>query len=779
MSGDHSGDSACFPEPGIRARIQAIALPPRISDPEFRRQMESVVSRGLLFGGLAAIILATAFVAMHSVIGGRAVVWSYAADSSAKSIVVWDKVVLVGMGLVAILIAGWDRMARWRIPIAGILILAACSVILVDDFLQQSVHFSAAYVVLVLLVAAATMPFKMWQMLILCILAASLLPLFATVFAAGQDIAGAVRSQTIYVALSTLLLSGISGLLYRYRVEQYLGRRALEKLNTALTRQTRELEREKIKTEEQTQRLIEMETIKSQFFLNISHEFRTPLTLIFGPARDALDGAYGPLDARLRNHLDALHRNALRLKHLIDQLLDLSRIEAGHQSIDARPHDLPTFLREMHRSFVLHAEKHGILFTCQSSVEQLTVLFDAREMEKVITNLLSNAFKHTPREGRIRLSLEVHEQVEIRVRDTGEGIHPDDLPLVFDRFHRARTGLSEETPGTGIGLALARELVELHGGTIEAESEAGFGTRITITLPLSLVQQNGAVEAFGENGDHCEGTQWLDGIDATVVASAEAPLVLVVDDNADVRQYVSDHLAHRYRVVQAADGEEALATARENPPDLVISDVLMPRVDGYALCRAIRDDPQLASVPVIFLTARATEEGRIEGLEARADDYIVKPFSAAELLVRVENLIDLRRRLRPSRSQVPGLSPTPIELPSFDELFLQRVRETIESHIGDSNFGVEWLADEVALSPRQLQRRIHTTLHLSAGGLIRMMRLQRAAQLLERRCGSVAEVAGKVGFRDAVYFSRLFRQTYGVPPSEYAISPRVLIDQAV
>jgi signal transduction histidine kinase/DNA-binding NarL/FixJ family response regulator len=750
------------------ARPRLFATDSCESDPDFKRLIGDLSRRGLVFGGLGAISMTLVFVLLQVTFGGRSLGWVFDPDAGVSTVLLWDKLVLLVVGIVCIGFSRTRAALEWGRLVGAVLVLVVCAAILIDDFMHESVHSSSAYLVLVLLVAAGSFPFRPLQILGLTALAAAMLPALVYAFGAGTEMAGSVRTQIIYMIISSIMLTGITALIYRHRVEQYLWSRHLKHLNDELQTRSRALELAKLRTEEQAHRLEELEAAKSRFFSDISHEFRTPLTLILGPVQDALAERYGPLESRLRRHLEMMRRNALRLRHLINELLDLSRIEAGRKTLSLRHGDLHGFLREISKGFVQHAERSGVQFAYHSTVDKLPCVFDPSEMEKVITNLLSNAFKFTPEGGRIQLSLDVEGGIEIRVRDTGMGIAPAEMPRIFDRFQSAGSEKRSEGAGAGIGLALARELVQLHGGTIRAESEPGFGTTMIVNLPQLEATEvsEGVVVVSGDGGlDDIELIRSMTELPTPVEPGA--PHVLIVDDNADVREYISDLLTSRYRVSVAGDGKEALVMATELRPDLVISDVMMPSLDGFELCRLLREQPETAGIPIVLLTARATEDAKIAGLEAGADDYLYKPFSASELLVRVENLIELRRRLVSGARQPSKFGPSIPDVPSADEVFVDRVRAVIEEHIGDSNFGVEWLADEVALSPRQLQRRIHVAMRLSAGGLIRMMRLQRAGQLFDRRAGTVSEVAYKVGFRDAVYFSRLFRQTFGVSPSEY------------
>ena len=593
-------------------------------------------------------------------------------------------------------------------------------------------------------------------------------------------------------AYALFLVLGVASLfgLIRWRV-RYLERRAGE-LEAMVSARTAEVVQQKATIEAQAQKLQELDRLKSRFFANISHEFRTPLLLILGPLQDTLDGVYGSVGAALRRQIEMMQRSGYRLLRLINQLLDLSKLESGNMRLQARRANLMPFLKGIVLSFSSMAERKHIDLQLHTEENRIDLDFDPDKLEKVFFNLLSNAFKFTPEHGAISVhagTVAGEDQVEIRVSDTGRGIPPEALPFIFDRFHQVDAATAREHEGTGIGLALVRELVTLHGGTITAESTPGEGSAFIVRIPVSgapervdgeraedeAVQGDGAV-----NGRYREislRALWEIESDGGVAdvelpspLPAEAPTILLVEDNPDVRAYVKTHLARHYHLDEAADGVEGLEQARRRPPDLIISDVMMPRMDGYALCRTIKTDPDLNHIPVILLTAKAGEESKVEGLETGADDYIYKPFSADELLARAENLIEIRRLLRQRFSrEVVAVQPSEIAVTSTDTAFLERVQAVVEEYMANSNFGAEWLADEVGLSPRQLRRKLKDLTNLSTAGYIRSMRLQRAAQLLEEQAGNVSEVAYAVGFQDPKHFSKLFRQVFGVAPSQVRV----------
>ncbi len=582
------------------------------------------------------------------------------------------------------------------------------------------------------------------------------------------------RTWWAYSLYGLLMVGSVlgAGLAYRRRVI----RAEQEKARERELQQAREIERLNVQLEVQNRKLVRLTEIRSRFFANISHEFRTPLTLLLGPVEDALHSEEG-FD-RLRHNLLIMQRNAHRLLELIDQLLDLARLESGSMKLRAGPLDLITFMREMVESFAARAEAERIALQFVAEADECEVYADPDKVEKIFSNLLANAFKFTPEGGRIRVRLLVEDgsHALVEVRDTGQGMTPEELTHIFDRFYQADSTLTRKHGGAGIGLALAKELVELHGGTIDVESQPGFGAIFTVRLPLGSAHlpPDSVMEAEAHPIARRPVSAYVEPVDdgeAKEPGPAGAPLVLVVEDHAELRAYIRKHLARTYRVAEAADGVEGLEAAHQELPDLVIADVMMPGMDGIALCRAIKQDDRLAHVPVILLTARADEESRLEGLTTGADDYLTKPFSMEELLVRVENLIELRRTLRQRFSGELVIRPTGVSVPSEEAAFLEQVRTVVEQRLGDSGFVIDQLADEMGLSRRHFHRRIKELTGLTPGGYIRMMRLERAAQLLEQRAGNVSEIAYRVGFQDPDYFSRLFKQAYGVSPSGFAGEP--------
>lgn len=583
------------------------------------------------------------------------------------------------------------------------------------------------------------------------------------------------------LALGLCLAVAVAGffLARLWAVRQRARRQALERL---VAERTATIAR-------QAERLQELDRLKSQFFANISHELRTPLTLTLGPLQEAVAGRFGPVREDLAKQLQVALRNAQRLLGLVDQLLDASRLDAGSLRLRLRRGDLATVARQRVEAFLPLAERREIELSLAAPVEPVEVWFDEVQIEKVFDNLLGNALKFTPRGGKVHVSVAAPPEtgrVEVSVQDNGPGIPADQVARVFDRFYQVEAPARRRWPGAGIGLALARQLVELHRGSISVESAEGVGARFTVTLqrgrnhlPPELLDDRPPVRELRPSGTFVLTADLLDETQAAPAVMAESgddrTTVLVVEDNADIRAYIRRQLEPAYRVVEAADGAEGLAQARSVVPDLVVSDVMMPRLDGNDLFRALRADPELEFIPVILLTAKASAENRIEGLREGVDDYLVKPFDPRELRARIDNLIASRRRLFDRLAATPPrpLRAREVQVTSADEAFLARVQAAVEERLGDTDLTVEGLAEALACDRSYLLRKLRTLTGETPSGLIRSLRLQRAEQLLRAGAGTVSEVAYTVGFKSVAHFSNAFQERYGERPSAFAARHRV------
>ncbi len=523
-----------------------------------------------------------------------------------------------------------------------------------------------------------------------------------------------------------------------------------------------------------------LEETKSRFFVNLSHEFRTPLTLLLGPIRDALDGAVGE---SFHRQLASMHRNGERLHQLINQLLDLAKLESGGLHLQARESNLVAFVRALTLSFASRSEREQKKLQFETHKETLNVFFDRDKLEKIVFNLLSNAFKFTSAGDVIRILIDqTKTEATIIISDTGEGIPAKELPHIFNRFHQADSSLTRKFEGSGIGLALSKELVELHHGQIQAESEPGAGSTFTVFLPLGRSHLR-PQDLITEEADDVEINAITDSVDTFTPqpkasngaepvndkpkASPAYATILIVEDNADVRAYLKSHLGN-YNIEEAVNGVQGLQKAQAIQPDLIISDVMMPEMDGLALCQTLKQNKDTQNIPVVLLTAKAAEENKIDGLSAGADDYLYKPFSAKELLARTENLIYRRKQLRKQYSQEIVLKPSDIVVSSENTVFIEKITAIVDANLGESQFNAERLAEEAGLSRRQLQRRIKQLLQKTPTEFIRDMRLERAAFLLKHQTGNVSEIMYQVGYRDLRHFSRLFKQKYGSPPSLFS-----------
>ncbi len=566
----------------------------------------------------------------------------------------------------------------------------------------------------------------------------------------------------------------------------------VRKRTTELRQRESQLENKNSQLEEQAEGLAELDRAKSRFFANVSHEFRTPLTLTVGPLEDLRAQLHGPLTDKATAEIDLALRNARRLLRLVNQILDVARLEAGQLRPRIQEDDLIAFVRGIGESFSPLAERRNVDFEVTAPDQVVCVFIDPDLFEKVLMNLLSNAFKFTSEGGSIRLAVQLTDaEAAVIVRDNGPGIAADELPHVFERFYQVDADRKSRNLGSGIGLSLARELIELHGGRIEVESEPGFGSTFRAVLRLGeehldaeLIEQPRGEESAGRRTfavhdmapAHLESTPPLG--EANADGEDGRRTVLLVEDNTEVRAYVRRHLEATYRLLEAEDGEAGLQLARDELPDLILSDVMMPGMDGLDLCASIKSDPALDFIPVILLTAKASGRHRLEGLRHGADDYVTKPFDFGELAARIENLIASRRRLRNRLRREALLSPEPPDVRSADEDFLAGVIGIVESHLDDESFDVEQLAEELGFSRASLYRRLEGLVEESPAQLIHRVRLDRAAQLLAARAGNVSEIAYAVGYKSVSHFGRRFRDRFSVSPSAFCQARDQVADTA-
>lgn len=526
-------------------------------------------------------------------------------------------------------------------------------------------------------------------------------------------------------------------------------------------------------TKEQTLRVQELDRLKTRFFTNISHEFRTPLSLLTGPLEE-IRQKY-PKEGMI----PMMQRNVKRLQSLINQLLDLSKLEAGEFKVETQYGDIAAFFGYIFSSFESLAQHQNIHFNVSQSRRSFETYFDADKLEKIITNLLSNAFKFTPVNGRIEIrvfyqTIDAEDWLLLEVEDNGIGIDTERLPRIFDRFYQVDDTAQRNYEGTGIGLALVKELVDLFKGKITVKSEVNQSTVFRVELPLPK-PKNGLDKEFTIPTTPAYPTTSMERwpSDRTPVVGlamdATKPMLLIVEDNPDLRQYLYGLFEPHYQIVQAINGQNGLDLAFELVPDVVVTDLMMPLLDGFGLCQRLKSDQRTSHIPVVLLTAKATLSDRLEGFELGADDYLQKPFNKEELLVRVRNLIQQRAILRQKFSLMGPLAPSQTAgIPeSLDNQFIKKAREIVEAHLGDSSFDVEEFCKEIGMSRTNLHRKLKALTDTSTTEFIRTIRLQRAAQLLLHRTHTVSEIAYQVGFESLPYFSKSFQDKYGKPPSEW------------
>lgn len=521
------------------------------------------------------------------------------------------------------------------------------------------------------------------------------------------------------------------------------------------------------------EKLKETDLLKSRFFATISHEFRTPLSLILAPLEEMLSAPRSsPVDP---NDLKLVKRNANRLLDLVNQLLDLSKLEAGKMNLQIQTGDLQEWLLILVTSFDSLAEARGIQFIKRIAVLSDNAWFDQDKLEKIITNILSNAFKFTGPGGSVALSIQTSDDASelfITLTDTGKGIPEEDLPHIFSPFYQSRQLADDGQPGTGLGLALVNELVKLHKGEIDFASQLNTGTTISITLPVSREKLDFAEAVFVEKQGFSLKPQSADGFSEVgeEVNSGASDCLLVVEDNEDLRNFIVAIFQNQFKVVSAQDGEEGLQLAVDLLPDLIISDVMMPKMDGIELTEHIRTNDLTSHIPVLLLTARSDAESRMDGFRNGADDYLTKPFSTEELRVRVANLVEQRKKLAAKYRSEIWTPATPTRTLSYDEKFVISLRAVVEAHLSDSSFSVEQLAEEMCLSRTQLFRKVKALLEISPNELINDIRLQRAAELIRSKSDSLTQISYSVGFSEQSYFAKRFRKKFGVSPGEYANS---------
>ncbi len=543
-------------------------------------------------------------------------------------------------------------------------------------------------------------------------------------------------------------------------------------VNFNLRRQKREFDNEQRMRE--ARQIHEMDEMKFRFFTNISHEFRTPLTLILNPTEKLLKESQND---EQRNLLNIIHKNANSLLELVNQLLDFRKLDVKKDTLNISVGDVVAFIREICYSFTELANKKSIKFAFSTSVTELKMEFDSEKLRKIVYNLLSNAFKFTPEKGKIDVSLSLVQllnaetkQLKISVSDSGIGIPAKDIERVFERFYRVENAENGHQTGTGVGLHIVSEYVQLHHGEVKVESVEGKGSEFIVLIPAHQQIQH---EILSQNeSDKPESAEIIpeeipEEKNLPDEAKGKLPLMLIVDDNEDFRAFISSIFISSYRIISAPDGEVALAMTLKHIPDLVVCDVMMPKMDGYEYCRKVKSDIRISQIPVILLTAKTGDENKYRGLEAGAEDYISKPFNTEMLTLKVARIIERRHQTQDQFKRKVDINPSEVEITSMDEKFVKKAVALVETNIDNTDFLVEDLCREMGMSRVYFYKKILALTDKTPSEFIRFIRLKRAADLLERSQLYVNEVAYKVGFNDPKYFRKYFKEEFGLSPNEY------------
>ncbi|OOQ57050.1 two-component regulator propeller domain-containing protein [Mucilaginibacter pedocola] len=532
-----------------------------------------------------------------------------------------------------------------------------------------------------------------------------------------------------------------------------------------------EAERKIAREREEARRMHQLDLMKIKFFTNVSHEFRTPLSLILSPIDNLIKASDKP---EQQNQLVTIKRNGKRLLNLVNQLLDFRKMEYNELKLSLKRGDIIQFTKEVAASFKDVAQQKQIQFLIESDIQSYVIDFDQDKMERILFNLLSNAFKFTPSGGHISVMLSMaavnehkgeQNRLEIKVIDTGIGIPKENQEKIFERFFQDDMPENLLNQGSGIGLSITKEFVKMQGGTIEVESEPEYGSCFSISLPVGKQLPADVPAIADEQVQDVELT--VEKNIETAPGSAKKPTILLVEDNDDLRFYLKDNLKNSFHIVEAVNGKDGWQKALAMHPKLIVSDISMPVMNGTELCRKIKGDSRTAEIPVLLLTALGTDEDQLAGLDSGANDYIVKPFNFEILLSKIHNALRMQSTFKKTYQKQVEVKAKDIAVVSEDDKFIRNAFEYIEQNITNLNFSVEALAAQLNLSRVSLYKKMLTLTGKTPVDCIRTIRLKRAVQLLEKSKLSIANVAYEVGFNNAAYFAKVFKEEYGILPSEY------------
>ncbi|MDR2466401.1 MAG: helix-turn-helix domain-containing protein [Prevotellaceae bacterium] len=523
-----------------------------------------------------------------------------------------------------------------------------------------------------------------------------------------------------------------------------------------LRNELRAVQRDREKSEELIQ-------TKLRFFTNIGHEFRTPLTLIMTPLNTLISQL---TDGNMKQKLSSIYRNAEDMLGLINQLLDFRKIETGGEKLQLSCDDFVKFVEYIYSAFRDVAANKAIHFTFDSELQQLFMAFDKSKIRKVINNIYSNALKFTPDEGYIATSLRLahdggREFVCIDIADSGCGVAESEQQTIFERFYQSKNNDPDKT-GSGIGLHIVKEYLKLHGGQITLNSRVGKGSVFSVSIPVDLQSADDTV--------HDNAMNTADAPDAPDAGNNEHKTLLIVEDNIELRNFLAEQLGDKFTVLHSSNGKEGADIARKKLPDLIVSDVMMPVMNGLEMCRELKSSIETSHIPIILLTARLSDESKIESYKAGADSYIPKPFNFEVLLTRIEMLIEQQEKRRKLFHKTIEITPSSITTTSLDEELIRKALLLVEKNMDNSDYSVDELAADLALSRRHLSRKFQSIIGLSPGEFIRSVRLKRAAQMLKNTQYNISEISDRVGFSAIKSFNQNFKEEFGVTPTQYRVS---------
>lgn len=539
-----------------------------------------------------------------------------------------------------------------------------------------------------------------------------------------------------------------------------------KRLESLVRERTKKIENDKKVIEEQAEKLKSLDEVKSRFFADISHEFRTPLTIISGMTEQIEKKP----DLWLKKGVNMIRKSSSNLLDLVNQILDLRKLEAGSIAINLELGDVIPLLRNLSEQFEGLAQSKNLTLTFETDVDELIMDHDPKKLIRIVTNLLSNATKYSTDKGVIKFRVSTFYQnrtfLKLSIADSGQGIASSDLEHIFDRFYRAESKRDDFQLGTGIGLALTRELIHLLGGKIDVTSELDVGSTFQVILPVTRKANPSPGQDSIELQKQVFGIVGPD--EGLRITNAELPKALIVEDNQDIAQYLGICLKDSADLLFAANGKEGLEMAVDLIPDIIVSDVMMPLMNGLELCQSLKKDTRTSHIPIILLTAKSDVASRIEGLKKGADDYLAKPFHEEELLVRLKNLLKIRHQLQERYSDLynkPFSSLSESESKNEDE-FILNLKEIFEQHLLDSKFDLNLLSKKMFLSRSQFGRKVKALTGKSPTLYLRLLRLQKARHLLLNSKRSIKEIAYEVGFSDPNYFTRSYVEEFGESPSK-------------